>query len=177
MARAAKLDLRAFQQELATRLASKTAAQVESSRLVLASGGAQWLIRLSDAAEVVAVPQVARVPYTKPWFMGVANLRGNLYSIVDFTAFLGRPRDAAAGATATSARLVVFGPRTGELRAGIVVQQVLGLRNVTELAPGPGPDDAPAWFGPSWMDAEGARLQEIDLVRLARDPAFLQAGI
>ena len=35
MARAAKLDLRAFQQELATRLAAKTAAQVESSRLGL----------------------------------------------------------------------------------------------------------------------------------------------
>ena len=31
MARTAKLDLRAFQQELATRLSTKTAAQVESS--------------------------------------------------------------------------------------------------------------------------------------------------
>ena len=36
MARAAKLDLRSFQQELASRLVTKTAAQVESSRLGLA---------------------------------------------------------------------------------------------------------------------------------------------
>jgi hypothetical protein len=39
MARAAKLDLRAFQQELATRLAAKTAAQVEQSRLGVGCAG------------------------------------------------------------------------------------------------------------------------------------------
>ena len=33
MARPARIDLRLFQQELATRLASKTTAQVQSSRL------------------------------------------------------------------------------------------------------------------------------------------------
>ena len=57
MARAAKLDLRTFQQELASRLATKTAAQVESSRLGLSSGGERWLIRLADAGEVVTVPR------------------------------------------------------------------------------------------------------------------------
>ena len=49
MARPARIDLRSFQQELATRLASKTAAQVESSRLGLALRGERWLIRLADA--------------------------------------------------------------------------------------------------------------------------------
>jgi hypothetical protein len=58
MARAAKLDLRTFQQELAARLASKTAAQVESSRLGLACGDEQWLIRLADAGEVITVPPI-----------------------------------------------------------------------------------------------------------------------
>src|ERR1700694_2470074 len=90
MARAAKLDLRAFQQQLASRLAAKTTAQVEQSRLGLACAGAQWLIRLADAGEVIAVPSVATVPLTKPWFLGVANIRGNLYSIIGFGAFLGR---------------------------------------------------------------------------------------
>ena len=67
MARTAKLDLRAFQQELATRLAAKTAAQVEQSRLGIACAGTQWLIRLSDAGEVIAVPTMASVPLTKPF--------------------------------------------------------------------------------------------------------------
>jgi hypothetical protein len=39
MSRAARLDLRSFQRELASRLASKTAAQVESSRLGVAGRG------------------------------------------------------------------------------------------------------------------------------------------
>ena len=131
MARAGKLDLRSFQQELASRLSSKTAAQVESSRLGLSCGGEQWLIRLADAGEVIAVPPIAAVPMTKPWFVGVANIRGNLYSVIDFAGFLGR--DAAAPAAGGQARLVLFGPRVGELRAGIVVQRVLGLRNLAEL--------------------------------------------
>ena len=64
MSRAARLDLRSFQQELASRLASKTAAQVESSRLGVACGERRWLIRLADAGEVVAVPPIVSVPLT-----------------------------------------------------------------------------------------------------------------
>jgi twitching motility protein PilI len=172
MARAGKLDLRSFQQELAARLTSKTAAQVESSRLGLGCGGEQWLIRLSDAGEVIAVPPIASVPMTRPWFLGVANIRGNLYTVIDFAGYLGR------GATPSGAacRLVLFGPRTGELRAGILVARVLGLRNLAELAPASAPEGAPAWYGHRWMDAEGGAWQEIDLAKLAQDAQFLQVG-
>jgi twitching motility protein PilI len=172
MARAAKLDLRTFQQELTTRLASKTAAQVESSRLGLSSGGERWLIRLGDAGEVITVPTIVSVPHTRPWFLGVANIRGNLFSVVDFAGFLGLQPATASGMM----RLILFSARAGELNAGIVVQRVLGLRNLTELAPAAPPQDAPAWYAERWMDADGNAWQEIDLARLAHDPAFLQVG-
>ena len=175
MARTAKLDLRSFQQELASRLATKTAAQVESSRLGLACGGAQWLIRLADAGEVITVPQTALVPLTQPWFLGIANIRGNLYSVIDFGAFLGGEASFAGGAG--QRRLVVFGPRAGELKTGIVVQRVLGLRNLAELAPASPPTGVPDWYGQRWMDAEGGAWQEIDLARLAQDPGFLRVGL
>jgi len=176
MARSAKLDLRSFQQELATRLASKTAAQVESSRLGLACGGEQWLIRLADAGEVIAVPPIAVVPLTKPWFVGVANIRGNLYSVVDLAVFLGREGPAPHG-SGVQARMVVFGPRAGDLKTGVIVERVLGLRNLAELAPVAPFADAPAWYGQRWMDADGGAWQEIDLAKLAAEPAFLQAGL
>jgi twitching motility protein PilI len=176
MARAARVDLRSFQQELANRLASKTAAQVESSRLGLACGGQRWLVRLVDAAEVVAVPPIAAVPLTQPWFRGLANIRGNLYTVVDFAGFLGREAVVPHG-TGGQSRLLLFGPRAGDLRAGILVQSVLGLRNVAELAPTSPVADAPAWYGQRWMDAEGLAWQEIDLARLAEDPAFLRVGL
>jgi len=176
MARAAKLDLRAFQRELATRLAAKTAAQVEQSRLGVACAGENWLIRLADAGEVIALPQLASVPMTKPWYLGIANIRGNLYGVIDFAGFLGRPVEAVAPA-AGQARLVLFGPRVGELRAGLVVQRVLGLRNVAELARSDPPTGAPAWYGARWTQASGEAWQEIDLAQLAQDAAFLQVGL
>ena len=178
MARAAKLDLRTFQRELATRLASKTAAQVEQSRLGLACAGAQWLIRLSDAGEVVAVPPIAPVPLTKSWYLGIANIRGNLYGVIDFAGFLAKPPGAAATISGTSpVRLVLFGPRVGELRAGLVVQRVLGLRNLAELTPCDPEENAPRWYGPRWTDPALGVWQEIDLALLAQDPAFLQVGL
>ena len=175
MARAARLDLRTFQQELASRLASKTAAQVESSRLGLDCGNEQWLIRLADAGEVITVPPVVQVPLTQPWYMGIANIRGNLFSVVDFARFMGR--DPAPQGGGSQARLLLFGPRTGELNAGIVVSRVLGLRNLAELAPAAPPQDPPAWYAERWMDGDGRAWQEIDLGKLARDPAFLQVGV
>ena len=176
MARPARIDLQSFQQELANRLASKTASQVESSRLGLACGGERWLIRLSDAAEVVAVPPIAGVPLTQPWFLGLANIRGNLYSVVDFAGFIGRAAVIPHG-TGGQSRLVLFGPRAGDLKAGIVVQSVLGLRNLAELAAAPPAMNAPAWYGQRWVDAEGGTWQEIELVRLVLDPAFLRVGL
>ena len=171
MSRAARLDLRSFQQELATRLASKTAAQVESSRLGIASAETRWLIRLSDAGEVIAVPPIVTVPLTQRWFLGLANIRGNLFSVIDFQAFLG----GAPVATGNLARLILLGAR-GELSVGIVVERVLGLRNLAQLEPIENDTNAPAWYVQRWRDADHTAWQEIDFAKLARDPAFLQVG-
>jgi twitching motility protein PilI len=173
MARRAKLDLRTFQQELAARLSTKTAAQVESSRLGLACGGERWLVRLSDAGEVTTLPMVVTVPLTRPWYLGIANIRGNLFSVIDFSGFLGRDPGVGSG----QSRLLLFGPRAGELNVGIVVQHVLGLRNLVELAPAAPPHDAPEWYAQRWMDGDGNAWQEIDLAKLANDSTFLQVGI
>jgi twitching motility protein PilI len=173
MARAARLDLRSFQQELASRLASKTAAQVESSRLGVASRGSLWLIRLPDAAEVIAVPPIVSVPLTKAWFLGLANIRGNLHGVVDFAAFLGGERVNADSAT----RLILLARGgDGAESAGLVVERVLGLRNLSQFTALASDENRPAWHVARWRDAEGRDWQEIDLAQLARDPAFLQVG-
>ena len=172
MSRAARLDLRSFQQELANRLASKTAAQVESSRLGVACGERRWLIRLADAGEVVAVPPIVAVPLTQAWFLGLANIRGNLFSIIDFPGFLG---DAPVR-SGSLARLILLSTRGGGERAGIVVERVLGLRNLAQFTAAAADGSPPPWQVAAWRDADGASWQEIDLGMLARDPAFLQVG-
>ena len=172
MSRAARLDLRSFQRELATRLASKTAAQVESSRLGIACGDKRWLIRLAEAGEVIAVPPIVPVPLTRPWFLGLANIRGNLFSIIDFPAFLG---DAPV-CSGSLARLILLSTRGGGESAGLVVERVLGLRNLAQFEPAASDDSPPSWQLAVWRDGDGASWQEIDLGLLARDPAFLQVG-
>ena len=172
MSRAARLDLRSFQKELASRLASKTAAQVESSRLGIACGTRRWLIRLGEAGEVIALPPVVTVPLTKPWFLGLANIRGNLYSVIDFPGFLGDGKVAGG----SLARLILLSARGGE-SVGIVVERVLGLRNLAQFTPETTEDGGPSWQVARWRDAEGSSWREIDLGLLARDPAFLQVGV
>lgn len=172
MSRAARLDLRSFQQELATRLAAKTAAQVESSRLGFSCGDERWLIRLADAGEVIAVPPIVPVPLTKPWFLGLANIRGNLFSVIDFPQFLGFPPVVLGNL----ARFLLLSARTGEQHAGVVVQRVLGLRNLAQLTAVEDDTAQPAWHVRRWAEADGSTWREIDLGKLAREPAFLQVG-
>jgi twitching motility protein PilI len=172
MSRAARVDLRSFQQELATRLAAKTAAQVESSRLGLECGNERWLFRLADAGEVIAVPAIVPVPLTHRWFLGLANIRGNLFSVIDFPAFLDRDPVVLD----SLARLILLNARAGEQHAGIVVQRVLGLRNLTDMQPAPDTAQHRDWHVQRWTDADGVVWQEIDLGKLSRDPAFLQVG-
>jgi len=172
MARPNKINLRAFQQELSERLKHKTAAQVDSLRLALECGGASWLVRLGDTGEVVPMPEPVSVPLTKPWFLGVANIRGSLYGMIDFGAFLtGESTPRGIGA-----RLVLLGPRFAEMRAGLVVNRVLGLRNLTDFTP---VDDATAraWASRTWRDKTDNEWRELDLSRLVQDQQFLQVGI
>lgn len=176
MRRSAKLDLRSFQQELASRLATKTAAQVESSRLGLSCGGDRWLMRLADAGEVVTMPDVIPVPLTKPWYMGIANIRGNLYSVVDLAGFLGRETVVPHG-TSGQSRLILFGHRAADMNVGVVVQGVLGLRNVADLTPIPSLPDSPEWYAQRWADPDGGAWQEFDLARLAADETFLRVSL
>ena len=72
--------------------------------------------------------------------------------------------------------MILLNARTGDQHAGIVVQRVLGLRNLAQLQPVPDDVEQPAWHVQRWLDTDGSTWQEIDLGKLARDPAFLQVG-
>ena len=40
--------------------------------------------------EIVPAQEVARLPLTQPWVIGMTNIRGEIYTLVDFSAFIGR---------------------------------------------------------------------------------------
>jgi len=83
----------------------------------------QWLVApMQDIAEVLREPQFSRLPGVKPWVLGMTNLRGRLLPIMDLCGLL----DVEACGTRQRRVLVV---EHGEVFAGLVVDEVLGLQH------------------------------------------------
>jgi twitching motility protein PilI len=167
---AAKLSLRDYQLGLSARLQRAETDGRATSKLGLEVGGAAWLVDLTEAGEIIPVPPVSAVPLARPWFLGVANIRGNLYSVTDFAALLG----GAATAVTHQARLVLINDR---FRAGcaLLVGRSLGLRKSGELEPRP-LGAGSKWTRAEYIDAEGKRWRELNVPALVRDPEFLDVS-
>ena len=166
---AIRTSLRDYQRDLAERLKSAEAGR-GSSMLGLQVDDESWLVDLKEAGEVIPVPAITPVPLTRPWFKGLANIRGNLYSVVDFAAFLSR-RPVPPG---DHSRLLLLGERF-RLGAALLVDRSLGLRNPAQLTRKEG--EPRGWSRAEYVDGEGRVWKELDLPHLAQHPDFLGAGV
>jgi twitching motility protein PilI len=164
---AEKLSLRDYQRDLAERLRAAGGART-ASLLALQVGQEGWLVDLVDAGEVIPVPPITPVPLTRPWFRGVSNIRGNLYSVVDFPAFLG----AGAVAQTEQSRLLLLGERF-RMSAALLVDRSLGLRNPDQLKAKERAADAPAWLRAEYADEEGRTWKELDVQQLVQEQDFV----
>lgn len=168
---AQKISLRDYQRELAERLRLADSAR-SPSKLGLEIGTESWLVDLAEAGEVIPVPRITPVPLTRPWFRGVVNVRGNLYSVIDFAGFLATGYCAGG----EQARLVVLGERFRSA-AALLVHRSLGLRNPVELQARALAAEKPAWLRAEYDDDAGRRWRELDVAALVRDPDFLSVAL
>ena len=167
----AQVNLKEFQESLARRL--RDAAEVEpTTRLGLEAGGQRYLLKLDEAGEVLPLPRLSPVPLTRDWFLGLANVRGNLVGVVD----LGRFSGAAATAQSADARLALFAERFGA-RTSLLVARMLGLKKLS-LFVRCDRGAAPDWVGECYAEKEGGTTvwNELDLSRLVTDEKFLQVN-
>ncbi|HCL86571.1 MAG TPA: chemotaxis protein CheW [Comamonadaceae bacterium] len=165
--------LKELQTRLAVRLqAARSEGVSGSSWLAVQSGGRQLLLPLSQSGEIFPWSGVQSVPYTQPWFLGVANLRGALAGVVDLAALLGTPVARSEQALAESSVLALNAGL--EVNAALLVDRLAGLRGQDAfMASEPRGEDEAPYFGSIYIDAQGLRWQEIDLQALAQHPAFL----
>jgi twitching motility protein PilI len=165
-----RISLREYQLALSERLQNAETGAGLPSRLGLQVGVEGWLVELLDAAEVIPVPPISPVPLARGWFRGVANVRGNLYSVSDFSAFLG----GEPVKRTPEARLLVLSER---LRCGaaLLVARSLGLRALGDLTPQSLPAPAP-WVRGQYSDAEGRLWKELDVAALVQHEAFLEVS-
>jgi twitching motility protein PilI len=166
---ASRISLRDYQRELAERLRNAEVGR-SASMLGVQVDDEAWLVDLREAGEVLPVPPITPLPLTRSWFKGLTNIRGNLYSVVDFPAFLQR-RPVVHG---DQARLLLFGERF-RLGAALLIDRSLGLRNPEKLERREG--ELPAWVRAQYADAEGRLWKELDLSQLAQHPDFIGVGV
>ncbi len=164
--------LREFQQKLADRLSAvEQGAVPPRALLAMESGKDKWLLDLADAGEVVPMPQLAPVPLTKPWYAGLANIRGNLFSVVDLSRFHG----GAPTVRDADSRLLLVGTRHN-INSALLVTRVLGLKSLATLEVET-ENDPQSWRGDRYRDAEGGSWTQLRIPQLLKARTFLEIGL
>jgi len=169
--------LRAFQSRLASRLQAARTTGVSASWLAVEAGDAKFLFPLGHAGEIFPWTPPQPVPYTEPWFLGVSNLRGGLYGVVELSVFAsGRSAASGGDATRSQARLVALNELL-EVNCALLIDRLVGLRGVEAfVASEPPAEDAPAWMGHTFTDEAGEQWQEVNLQALSQQSQFLSIG-
>jgi twitching motility protein PilI len=161
-----RFNLREFQQSVLDRLQAQVAGGGNRvSTLGVQVGNEFWLVDMSDINEVLPPPPLTHVPLTKPWYCGVANVRGNLYSIVDFGLFTGGSATPQEG----QSRVLLAGQKFA-FNAGLLVSRVLGLRNATDWQRSE--QDGQVFL----QDGNGQKWHKLEMAQLLQQPEFLQIG-
>jgi twitching motility protein PilI len=173
--------LREFQSQLMERMqAAQRGTQVRVSQLGIMIGQSRYLLDLREAGEIVSAGSMQKVPLTKEWYLGLSNIRGNLTSVVDLALFDGgSPTKQDA-----SCRVVAFAPSLA-FNSGLLVSQVLGLRNSNDMQPEPvdalegelSQSSSKPWIVMKYRDSDGKLWHELSLSSLVQDQEFLHVGL
>jgi twitching motility protein PilI len=158
---ARRARLRQYQEQLLERMqAARTSSGARAHQLGVEIGGVRYLLDLVEAGEIVPLPPLAAVPLTQPWYLGLANVRGNLLGVVDLARYL----DPEAMPT-PGTRLVTFAPGLG-FPCALLVAKVVGLRHAADMTP----------LDARLRDADGQEWTPLSLAALAREERFLQVA-
>jgi twitching motility protein PilI len=172
-----KQALRELQTRLAGRLQLAREEVASAAWLAVRVGTLNCLLPLSHSGEIFNLPSPVKVPYTRAWLLGVVNLRGGLFSVVDLAGFL---NSAIPGIRAESdwnqVRLVTLNPEL-EVNAALMIDALVGLRRSDAFVSAQAPAaEAPAYMGQVLVDSQGALWQELNLQALSQSQTFLNVA-
>ena len=136
-------------------------------------GGLRLVSAMGEIGEVLKLPRVAALPGVKPWVLGVANIRGRLIPVIDLHEFLGM------APTLPMAQWRVLVVEDGELAAGLLVEQSLGMQHFLEDSFEEAPTEALGALGPYVRGAfrHGGRVYyDAQLTSILQDERFLDVA-
>lgn len=172
-----KEALRDLQSRLAERLHAARQEGAAAAWLAVQVGQSGYLLPLGQSGEIFPMAATTAMPYSQPWLLGVVNLRGGLYSVVDLAGFIkGAQAQARSEQAWAQARLITFNPEL-EINCALVVDALVGLRRQDAFAGVvSAPEGSPDYFGQGLVDEQGVVWQEINLQALAQNAGFLSVG-
>lgn len=168
--------IRELQSRLAARLQAARTEGVSVAWLAVRCGGANYLFPLVQAGEIFPLTALQKVPYCKPWFSGVLNLRGGLYGVVDLAAFVAGGVTPSRSEMALGDASVITFHTELDINCGLLVDTLAGLRSTESFALSTGPlPGSPVYFGNRYTESGNSDVvwQEINLQTLAQLPDFL----
>lgn len=136
--------------------------------------GRRFLVSsISEVNEILTFPAMTVVPGTRPWLLGVANIRGNLVPVVDLKGFLEGERSQYAD----TSRVLLVRQQGGAV--GVLVDEVLGQRNFSDEQRTEAVAEDDSRYGRYVL--ENYQLGDVmwgmfSMVALARTPEFQQAA-
>lgn len=130
---------------------------------------------LEEIREIIICPtKLARVPGAKSWVKGIANVRGTLLPVINLQDCLeGKPTKIES-----RTRLIVI--NQAGIIAGLVVDEVLGIKHFPEQSKDTDQPCQHAWLAPfaNGLFYEEAQMWVVfDMQALAKDDKFLKAAL
>jgi uncharacterized repeat protein (TIGR01451 family) len=143
--------------------------------VVFTLAGTDYAVPIANLVETSRPLPVTPVPNLPEWVLGVANVRGDIVSLVDLRLFLGLERCERPA----QQRLLVVRARGEDMTTGLLVDQVRGLRRLParnfEALAAPVTDRVGAYL--QGLAEHGGRLLAVlDLDRLLLSPEMRQFG-
>ena len=163
--------LRDYQTSILARLenAKKAGAEPPAGYLGVVIGSKNILINLQEISETLPMMDIQRVPLVKPWFLGVANVRGVLYAINDLAQML----ESKLTNISSNTRLVMVSEVITS-NVAFVVDKMIGLRKLDDMQVCKvAVDESVCLKTQSYQDADNQIWHMLDCDKLVRSKEFV----
>jgi twitching motility protein PilI len=181
MAKAAKIDPVALLADIEQRsrvhaIGLPQQEEFKSSALAISFriGDIKLVTPVDEVAELLTYPRMSRVPGTKSWVKGIANVRGNLLPIMDLNDYLTRQP------TKMNVRSRVLVVNHAGVFAGLLVDEVTGLQHFLDEERKrqlPEMDNFIKSYLTGTYVQDGEEKGIFSMFALAKSPLFLQVAV
>lgn len=153
-----KQSLVDFQVEVSQRIKRDSVKDVETFITIESiNSNVNWLVNLSDIKETAVLPEISKIGRAKKWFLGIANFRGQVSSVIDMEYLLNKKsmnNIAGAYALISNSHLNASYAMLWTSLGDMVSKDEFTLKNNAEK---------PKWIKNIWVDKNNKIWNELNI--------------